>query len=368
MVAQLPLSLFLPLLLLPSPTVEGICMSAPFNGQHPAELRISVRHIAQRSFVGDMNVVRWRTGEGRTKVALGNYKGHAKRQKGRTDVARREGQGVSPPTEAWRTTFKPPCLFLSRAPAVPSSFSKGGRSLRLSPVSSPAVDWVPSLPALCSPMQPLCCQRLEGHRRSVRLDRNGRASWNLRCFASHPRSSNDGGSGMRGGDSIETEEVDYAKENVIAITDAALERIQDLCKDPTRLSADGLLYLRMGVKSGGCSGLSYSLDVMQQEDILPELDRVERHHGFVCVVNYRSLMYLLGLQLDYSDSLIGGGFKFSNPNASRSCGCGMSFGVPRDFLQSTASDQRDLLGSKGVGEEIESKPKKCGGGAAKPPE
>eukprot|EP00922_Rhytidocystis_sp_ex-Travisia-forbesii_P040187 GHVS01059787.1.p1 GENE.GHVS01059787.1~~GHVS01059787.1.p1 ORF type:complete len:381 (-),score=83.67 GHVS01059787.1:718-1860(-) len=165
------------------------------------------------------------------------------------------------------------------------------------------------------------------------------------------------------------EEVDYSKVNVIVLTDAALNRIKDICKDRTKLSADGLLYLRMGVKSGGCSGLSYSLDIIKKEDISSQVDRVERHEGFACVVDYRSLMYLFGMQLDYSDTLIGGGFKFSNPNASRSCGCGMSFGVPRNFLQSADpkhNDNRLLLagvsGAEEGGEEIESKPKKCGGG------
>eukprot|EP00922_Rhytidocystis_sp_ex-Travisia-forbesii_P040184 GHVS01059783.1.p1 GENE.GHVS01059783.1~~GHVS01059783.1.p1 ORF type:complete len:372 (-),score=70.25 GHVS01059783.1:71-1186(-) len=178
--------------------------------------------------------------------------------------------------------------------------------------------------------------------------------------------SSSGGGGI---EVVEEEQVDYSKVNVIVLTDAALNRIKDICKDRTKLSGDGLLYLRMGVKSGGCSGLSYSLDVIKQEDISSEVDRVERHEGFACVVDYRSLMYLFGMQLDYSDTLIGGGFKFSNPNASRSCGCGMSFGVPRHFLQSASADpkHKDRLllaainGAEEGGEEIESKPKKCGG-------
>lgn len=90
------------------------------------------------------------------------------------------------------------------------------------------------------------------------------------------------------------------------------------------------LVLRMGVRNGGCSGLSYVMDFSTEEDIEEE-DEVDTYDevegGIRCVVDAKSLLYLYGLELDYSDELIGGGFQFFNPNAEDSCGCGSSFGV-----------------------------------------
>ena len=76
----------------------------------------------------------------------------------------------------------------------------------------------------------------------------------------------------------------------------------------------------------GCSGMSYVMDFVE-ENTLTEDDQVEVYDDIKCVVDRKSLLYLYGLQLDYSDELIGGGFKFSNPNAESNCGCGKSFGV-----------------------------------------
>ncbi|KAL7469396.1 hypothetical protein ACHAXS_009654 [Conticribra weissflogii] len=88
------------------------------------------------------------------------------------------------------------------------------------------------------------------------------------------------------------------------------------------------LILRMGVRNGGCSGLSYVMDFSTEEEIGEE-DEIDEYEteGIKCVVDAKSLLYLYGLELDYSDELIGGGFKFFNPNAEESCGCGSSFGV-----------------------------------------
>ena len=88
------------------------------------------------------------------------------------------------------------------------------------------------------------------------------------------------------------------------------------------------LILRMGVRNGGCSGLSYVMDFSTADEIQEE-DEVDTYEneGIQCVVDAKSLLYLYGLELDYSDELIGGGFKFFNPNAEENCGCGSSFGV-----------------------------------------
>ncbi|EEC45780.1 predicted protein, partial [Phaeodactylum tricornutum CCAP 1055/1] len=88
------------------------------------------------------------------------------------------------------------------------------------------------------------------------------------------------------------------------------------------------LVLRMGVRSGGCSGMSYVMDFAKAADI-QEDDQVDEYMSdrIQCVVDSKSMLYLYGLELDYSNELIGGGFQFFNPNAEESCGCGSSFGV-----------------------------------------
>jgi len=83
--------------------------------------------------------------------------------------------------------------------------------------------------------------------------------------------------------------------------------------------------IRIGVESGGCSGLQYSMDF---DDGVRDTDQVFDQAGGLRVVCDRdSLTYLDGLNVDYSRKLMGGGFRFANPNASRSCGCGTSFRI-----------------------------------------
>ena len=83
-------------------------------------------------------------------------------------------------------------------------------------------------------------------------------------------------------------------------------------------------FVRVGVESGGCSGLSYKLefdDKKNQEDELIE------DNGIKLLVNKKSFLYLVGTTLEFSDGLNGKGFVFNNPNASRTCGCGESFSL-----------------------------------------
>lgn len=81
--------------------------------------------------------------------------------------------------------------------------------------------------------------------------------------------------------------------------------------------------LRIGVRAGGCSGMSYMLGF----DTPQEGDDVRDVEGIKLIVDTKSAAYLEGTQLDYQDGLQGKGFTFSNPNAKRSCGCGESFSV-----------------------------------------
>lgn len=83
-------------------------------------------------------------------------------------------------------------------------------------------------------------------------------------------------------------------------------------------------FLRVSVKGGGCSGLTYDLDF---DDTIVPFDEISEDQGLKLVIDRRSLLYLLGTELDFTEGLNGKGFLFTNPNASRTCGCGESFGI-----------------------------------------
>jgi iron-sulfur cluster assembly protein len=84
------------------------------------------------------------------------------------------------------------------------------------------------------------------------------------------------------------------------------------------------LCLRVGVRQGGCSGMSYTMDFEDVSNIRDN-DEVFDYEGFKVVCDPKSMLYLYGLMLDYSNAMIGGGFQFTNPNANQTCGCGKSF-------------------------------------------
>jgi iron-sulfur cluster assembly protein len=116
-------------------------------------------------------------------------------------------------------------------------------------------------------------------------------------------------------------ELSEAMQSDITITDKAADEIG---KIKTENNIPENHFLRVGVKGGGCSGLSYMLAFEGEQrsgDII-----IERK-GVKVVVDERSLMYLQGTTLDYTDGLNGRGFVFNNPAATRTCGCGSSFGV-----------------------------------------
>ena len=112
----------------------------------------------------------------------------------------------------------------------------------------------------------------------------------------------------------------------ILITNNAIEQISNLLKGQNDKKA-----LRVGVRSGGCSGMSYTMDFIESNEINPD-DKVYEYslnadQSFQVVCDPKSLLYIYGMQLDFSKELIGGGFNFVNPNASQTCGCGSSFAV-----------------------------------------
>lgn len=96
----------------------------------------------------------------------------------------------------------------------------------------------------------------------------------------------------------------------------------------TLMQADGYNnekdYVRVGVKSGGCSGLSYDLNFDKKAN---DDDKVYEDNGVRIIVDKKSFLYLIGTTLEYSGGLNGKGFVFNNPNATRTCGCGESFSL-----------------------------------------
>jgi iron-sulfur cluster assembly protein len=107
----------------------------------------------------------------------------------------------------------------------------------------------------------------------------------------------------------------------IQMTETALKHVQML-----REQQGTDLCLRVGVRNGGCSGMSYLMDFENPNNIRQD-DQVFDYEGFKIVCDPKSMLYLYGLVLDYSNAMIGGGFQFTNPNANQTCGCGKSFGV-----------------------------------------
>ena len=107
----------------------------------------------------------------------------------------------------------------------------------------------------------------------------------------------------------------------VSISEKAAEKIRYFAEK------DGItenIGLRVAVKGGGCSGLTYDLNITDKE---LETDKIVEQYGVKVMVDKKSYIYLVGTELDFSDGLNGKGFVFSNPNAKKSCGCGTSFSV-----------------------------------------
>jgi len=108
---------------------------------------------------------------------------------------------------------------------------------------------------------------------------------------------------------------------VISITERARGEVRRIVTEQ-KLPAETAL--RVGIKGGGCSGFSYTLGF---DDQVGEADQVFEFDDVKVVCDPKSFLYLNGTELDFEESLMGRGFKFGNPNASKTCGCGESFAV-----------------------------------------
>jgi iron-sulfur cluster assembly protein len=109
---------------------------------------------------------------------------------------------------------------------------------------------------------------------------------------------------------------------MIKVSPDAQKKVSQLMRDEGFNPTDD--FVRVGVKSGGCSGLSYDLSF---DNVKSAQDRLFEDNQIKILVDKKSLLYLLGTTLDYSGGLNGKGFVFNNPNAERTCGCGESFSL-----------------------------------------
>ena len=116
---------------------------------------------------------------------------------------------------------------------------------------------------------------------------------------------------------------------VITLSEAALKEVKRL------INVQGFTEggLRLGVKGGGCSGLSYTINF---DEKIGQHDQVHDFDGVKVIVDAKSAIYLQGTQLDFQKDLLGGNFKFVNPNADKTCGCGESCPWHAPFVHVTA--------------------------------
>ena len=105
---------------------------------------------------------------------------------------------------------------------------------------------------------------------------------------------------------------------MINLSDKAKAKVKELFKEQGKAAS----FLRVAAKGGGCSGMTYDVKI---DDALKEQDRMYMFDDVQVVCDTKSLVYLDGMSIDYSTELVGAGFKFVNPKATGSCGCGTSF-------------------------------------------
>ena len=115
---------------------------------------------------------------------------------------------------------------------------------------------------------------------------------------------------------------------MIKVSDIAKKNVVELMKDDGFDATTD--FVRVGVKSGGCSGLSYNLDFDKNQ---VEGDKMFEDNGVKIIIDKKSFLYLVGTTLEYSGGLNGTGFVFNNPNANRTCGCGESFSLQKNYYK-----------------------------------
>ncbi|MFN3890205.1 MAG: Fe-S cluster assembly scaffold SufA [Beijerinckiaceae bacterium] len=107
---------------------------------------------------------------------------------------------------------------------------------------------------------------------------------------------------------------------VMRITDAAAERVREIIAN----SEKPIVGVRVGVKNGGCAGMSYTMDFAEE---IAKFDEVVEDKGVKIVVDPKAVMFLLGTEMDYRTEKLSSGFVFNNPNQTSACGCGESVAI-----------------------------------------
>jgi iron-sulfur cluster assembly protein len=116
---------------------------------------------------------------------------------------------------------------------------------------------------------------------------------------------------------IKSKQEEFQKASIL-VTKNAVKRLKSAMKSDNKEN----YFLRMSVEGGGCSGMTYKMDFDNKKK---EFDKVFESNELTVICDLKSWLYLKDVKVDYSDDLLNGGFKITNPNAERTCGCGTSF-------------------------------------------
>ena len=116
---------------------------------------------------------------------------------------------------------------------------------------------------------------------------------------------------------IQSKQKDFQNASIF-VTKNAVNKLKGVMKSDNKEN----YFLRMSVEGGGCSGMTYKMDFDEKQK---EFDKVFKSNGLTVICDLKSWLYLKDVKIDYSDDLLNGGFKITNPNAERTCGCGTSF-------------------------------------------
>lgn len=123
------------------------------------------------------------------------------------------------------------------------------------------------------------------------------------------------------------------KYQVMTLTDAAADRVRELVTN----AENPAIGLRVGVKNGGCAGMSYTMELAKER---APLDEVVEDKGVTMLVDPKALLFLLGTQMDFKVDRLSAGFVFNNPNQTSACGCGESVAISPAALPDATADAR----------------------------
>ena len=118
---------------------------------------------------------------------------------------------------------------------------------------------------------------------------------------------------------IQSKQKDFQNASIF-VTKNAVNKLKGVMKSDNKEN----YFLRMSVEGGGCSGMTYKMDFDEKQK---EFDKVFESNGLKIFCDLKSYLYLKGIEVDFSNDILNGGFKIKNPNAERTCGCGTSFSV-----------------------------------------